>query len=87
MVYLACEAGMSECAYNVGVVQVLGEGYLHWGPVRGALYILVLLWSYDLNSNQPHQTCKTAPECAGGSCLAFRLWNAQKVAAMEHSQV
>ena len=48
--HLAHEAGMSEGVYNVGVAQVLSEGYLHGGPIRGALYVLVLLWRYDLHS-------------------------------------
>ena len=48
--YLAGKAGMSECMYDVGVVQAAGQGDLHGGPVWGALYILVLLWGYDLQA-------------------------------------
>lgn len=39
---------------NIGVAEVLGEGYLHGSPVRGALDILVLLWCYDLHNGMPH---------------------------------
>ena len=45
---LTLEASMAKGAHNVGVVQVLGEGHLHGGPIWGALYVLVLLWSNDL---------------------------------------
>ena len=48
---LAGEAGMSECLYNIGVAQILSQGDFHWGPVRSALYILVLLWCYDLHNH------------------------------------
>lgn len=50
--YLAGEAGMSHRVYNVGVAQILGEGYLHGGPIRGALYVLVLLWGDDLHTKR-----------------------------------
>lgn len=50
--YLALEAGMAECAHNVGVVQVLGDGHLHGGAIRGALNVLVLLRCYDLQTMQ-----------------------------------
>ena len=45
---LALEAGMAQGAHNVGVVQVLGYGHLHGGPIWGALDVLVLLRCYDL---------------------------------------
>lgn len=48
MTDLTLEAGMTEGSHNVGVVQVLSDGYLHWGSIRGALYVLVLLRRYDL---------------------------------------
>ena len=43
---------MAQGAHNVGVVQILGEGHLHGGPIWGALYVLVLLWCYDLKHIQ-----------------------------------
>ncbi len=49
---------MTQGAHNVGVVQVLGKGHLHGGPIWGALYILVLLWCYDL---QHQDLTKMAP--------------------------
>ncbi len=52
---------MTQGTHDVGMVQVLGEGHLHGGPIWGALYILVLLWCYDLQHQDitrmaPHYT-------------------------------
>ena len=52
---LALEAGMAEGANDVGVVQVLGDGHLHGRPIGGALYVLVLLRRYDLQTCQYQQ--------------------------------
>ena len=45
---------MTQSAHNVGVVQMLGESHLHGGPIWGPLYILVLLWCYDLQQFNHH---------------------------------
>ncbi len=50
--YLAAEAGVSKGMYYIGVAQAMGEGHLHGGPVWGALYVLVLLWRYDLHNSR-----------------------------------
>ena len=51
---------MAEGTHNVRVVQVLGEGHFHGGPIWGALNILVLLRRYDLHpctiSSTRHQS-------------------------------
>ena len=52
---LALKAGMAEGTHNVGVVQVLGDGHLHGGPIRGALYVLVLLRRNDLQTCHHHK--------------------------------
>ena len=41
---------MPEGSHNVGVVQALGQGDLHGGPIWGALDVLVLLWRNDLQN-------------------------------------
>lgn len=53
---LTLEAGMAQGTHNVGVVQVLGNGHLHGGPIWGALYVLVLLWSNNLQAKHQRVT-------------------------------
>ena len=52
LAYLTVKAGMSECVYNVGVAQVLSQGHFRGGPVRSALYVLVLGWRNDLRTQR-----------------------------------
>jgi len=49
---------MTQGTHNVGVIQVLGKGHLHGGPIWCAFDILVLLWCYDLQ----HQNLAKMPQ-------------------------
>ena len=68
---------MSECLYNVGVAQILSQGNFHWGPIRSALYILVLLWCYDLHSHTAYLSLLLA--CIAEMSIPFY--------EMQHSQL
>ena len=74
---LALKAGMTQGAHNVGVVQVLSDSHFHGGPIRSALYVLVLLRRYDLQP-QPYTILQsdnywTHLEGALCTCLAQAL--------------